>query len=1197
MVGETDGRGARDGHEPRLARWLRLLRANAWEHPYGSQQDWWAGVVVPQFVAACREAVHGDGADEALEAWQAWLGNDEGRYALPALAGDAAPWQTWWLPRLLALALHIAAGGQWTPHALGIAGPGDLPLPATLASLDGLPGGAAALPPAFWRDLARRITPARDEAPDPSGLSETRAVLFPLYVRVGQRPSLLARFRLERLSGGDGQVFLAPEQALARSLQDEFAATFRHAGELARRLLEAERERGPSAPGAAASDVRVWIEAETPGTPGHELLLASQPLDGASAGGALLLGLWSLWGGVPLEAGLVVSFQLHDRETGALDGACHPIDAVMDKAAACLEHGCWRLLLARAQQEAIEPWAAPRGLHVLGAASLRQAAEEASGLAAGLQAYYQALVERLAPTDWRHHDGRPVRLVEIDIPIRVLKEEPRPPRDPARPGADAAPSAREERDSAEPEEPALRYMDPEVARLYEEPTLERRQREVPRETEWKTPERAVLLGAPGGGKTFLTRWTAVQLAKQGLADLADGKPLEALPLPIHLNLSDLAAVALPRDGVTPPQRALAAQVLSELAGATAWQRLGEPTRARFRQWLEARLDGASCWLVLDALDQVSEQAHGQVQAWLEVFGGWQCRQLVTCRTFNYEGLRHRLPGQAPPTYELAPFRPSDVRAFAGRWFGEGSERAAALRAVLERSYPLAHACRVPLVATLACLVHEEQPLEDPIRRRDLYARALRLLLRRGWEREGKTLEPQVQEDVVLVLERLALGLLLRANVNLFSHREVLGGLRAALAAEPGLKLSAAGLRGDLVSAGLPALAGNDERASVQYSFLHRSFLEYLSACRVAACAKQRGWRAIAELVDRKAWDPAWWECLVFLAAELDRAAPLLQVVADQRKDDYFRHRLALAARCLGEIDFERASHDLRTLRDEITASTFQIVWERAIGAIPTVTTMHERALPALVQAEGCYQQQPLLHWLSRTARGGAGHQRAAATELLGALGAAAHPEVLPALLDCLLHDGDVGVRARAVEALGAMGVAAAAHSEVLPALLDHLLHDGDVGVCWKAAEALGALGVPAAAHSEVLPALLDRLRNDGNVGVRGRAAEVLRAMGEAAAAHSEVLPTLLDRLRNDRAADVRWRAAGALGALGEAAAAHPETLPTLLDRVGVCWRAAEVLGQLLAAGGRTFAVGEGRWRASIVSDLSALPAGWRDPCG
>lgn len=57
-------------------------------------------------------------------------------------------------------------------------------------------------------------------------------------------------------------------------------------------------------------------------------------------------------------------------------------------------------------------------------------------------------------------------------------------------------------------------------------------------------------------------------------------------------------------------------------------------------------------------------------------------------------------------------------------------------------------------------------------------------------------------------------------------------------------------------------------------------------------------------MDKKVWLSEWQEVIVFLAGKLTDPTPLLQRLADEQKDDAFRHRLALAAPCLPEVKSE-----------------------------------------------------------------------------------------------------------------------------------------------------------------------------------------------------------------------------------------------------------------------------------------------------
>jgi len=99
--------------------------------------------------------------------------------------------------------------------------------------------------------------------------------------------------------------------------------------------------------------------------------------------------------------------------------------------------------------------------------------------------------------------------------------------------------------------------------------------------------------------------------------------------------------------------------------------------------------------------------------------------------------------------------------------------------------------------------------------------------------------------------------------------------------------------------GLLVKSGGGDNAP--YLFLHLSFQEYLTACALAERANNEGWQAISAFVDRKSWNPAWQETVVFLSGMLDDPAPLLGLLADASKDDATRQRLCVAGRCLPEL--------------------------------------------------------------------------------------------------------------------------------------------------------------------------------------------------------------------------------------------------------------------------------------------------------
>jgi HEAT repeat protein len=881
----------------------------------------WEQVVLPHLVDACRRDVHED--TGALGNWQAWLA-DDGRAVIGQLAGPRAAHQLLALGHVLAAAQLVAREGRWSAddseHLLGL-------LPAEIA---------AAYPRPFLRDLLRQL------GGRPTTPIATARVLFPLVLPSAD--AVLARFQLDLLPDGTDQVFLDPHQAVSRELGPVFAATFDQARDIARGLL---------GDGARGGDVRVAIE---PHDESSETDLQRYPLFGTSAGGALALGLWSLWQGMPLDTGLVVSFALaaDGKDT---DGRCHEVGGDIKKARGVLERGFRTFLLAAEQPVDVDAWGKELGLTVARAATLHEATGIASGLASDLRAYYEALIDKLAQTPWRHADGLPVLAEDIAIPVQVLKEEQRD---------------RGRRDRAEDDERdrRLSFVDPEVARYYEEPALERHRALVDWRTERSHIGRAVVLGAPGGGKSFLTALTAIDLAREGLAALAEGRPLDELPVPVHLDLADLAKALGhhedPARALVDVLRAHAPRGLKDVA----WD------------WIAERARSSHGWLLLDALDQVEHERRPALHGWLEQVQQqrWACRALVTCRSANYD--RGWIPWRSPTEYELAPFEPGEVHRLVDRWFARDPDRGRLLDGVLDRSFPLAQACRSPLVASLVCLVHEEQALHDQVRRADLYPRALRLLLQRGWQARGVVHDESDLDERLWLLEHVAWILFPKhPEVNQFAHAEVHKALQDAIR-ELGLDLSVTAARKELLAAGILVEAGLDARSESQLSFLHRSFVEYLVARALVRRASDEGWGAIAGLVDKKAWHPAWYEVILFLAGQLDDAAPLLDQLVDA-PNDAFHVMLLLAGHCVREVsdrvDSASVSTVARRLAEllgsqslvdvELAASALaRMKIPEALEALLSTSIATNEAFSAIIDALGQTEDaravDPLLHALN-----------------------------------------------------------------------------------------------------------------------------------------------------------------------------------------------------------------------------------------
>src|SRR5262245_61342882 len=120
------------------------------------------------------------------------------------------------------------------------------------------------------------------------------------------------------------------------------------------------------------------------------------------------------------------------------------------------------------------------------AAKLEQLVKVYSQLVDDLLAYHEALIDHLDRAPWSRQKQF-IRASEIAIPARVLKEEIKPlPR---------TLRGREDEDERH-RELARNLVDPEIAALYEEPTMSRLREEVAWNVERQRVQRAVIIGAP-----------------------------------------------------------------------------------------------------------------------------------------------------------------------------------------------------------------------------------------------------------------------------------------------------------------------------------------------------------------------------------------------------------------------------------------------------------------------------------------------------------------------------------------------------------------------------------------------------------------------------------------------------------------------------------------------------------------------------
>lgn len=752
-----------------------------------------------------------------------------------------------------------------------------------------------------------------------------------------------------------------------------------------------------------------------------------------------------------------------------------------------------------------------------------------SDLAAELIAWYEAVIDYFDRTEWKRPGVGTIRLRDILVDTKVYRE------------------VREKRGGTEgrPNRDSRSDFDPVRARINEDADLARR----PEVVLWKDEisdlniRHAVILGGPGSGKSVLSAAMMIQIAEEALDRLNRRLiDIDQSLLPIFIKMEDLAAA-----GPSSQRAETAINILRQYL----------PVGRSLATWMQRKLFSKQATWVLDGLDQVG--GAGPIRSaddWLTSIGESECRAVVTCRTQSFTA--QRAPGKSFRQYDLAPFDRAGLRQFIESWFGEKDSRTRSLLTALRSSPSLDDSCRTPLVATFACIVHEDErrPLNEATRRTDLYER----IIRRVQDDDERVLEDIEKEAEYLALQRFAWNLFLPGpERNQFSGSELLsaaGHLGSSAAAQWIKQLLGCRL---LIKSGVEARDG-----SPQYSFLHRTILEFLAARHLATVVNARGWeepsleltpkRMVSPLtlIERKSWLPAWAATLNFLCGALGEKAMRLIETLWRGRTDVAWHRRGLALQCLSEVAPECRKPELV---DELCRETLPFLktwdsWDNTSAENrPYLLRGYEEWCKALCLLNG--RIEPGGRRVLDQLLGDVGSDEGKSWRLLGASGSATayHRGYLLTVLHTLNHGADIHARALAAETMGALGEAVTLLADdALPALMEicrredvFLLQSGALHRLWES-----RMAAEAARSEQVVEELVHYLSNARDPEVRARVASRIGDMKEAGGQHSRVIPALLRTIREDPHSEPRIRAMWALGEIGKPTAEDPDALSTLL---------------------------------------------------
>jgi formylglycine-generating enzyme required for sulfatase activity/energy-coupling factor transporter ATP-binding protein EcfA2 len=369
-------------------------------------------------------------------------------------------------------------------------------------------------------------------------------------------------------------------------------------------------------------------------------------------------------------------------------------------------------------------------------------------------------------------------------------------------------------------------------------------RRIPAQEMVNEEARLLILGDPGSGKSTFVNHLAYTLAQANLAPdpapwLGRMDPWDhGLLLPVPVRLRTLAEEANGEGGGD------ASLLLGHLHNNLRVWRLGG-----FWPVLEEAIRGEEdgrLLVLLDGLDEVPTTLRGTVVEAVQDFADRyrRHRYVVTCRPYAYVGQPHQLRGFREVT--LAPFDEDQINHFIATWYRElarrerlsaheAEEQTKRLQRAVQRG-DLRGLAQWPLLLTVMTLLHTFRG-QLPQDRTELYADAVDLLLRR-WESRVSGEEG--------VLERLDMPGLKMSDLEAGLYEVAFRAHRGAKEAEGTADIDEADLRKWLA----PYLGDDWNKAGVfvdyireragllvrhkgeAYTFPHRTFQEFMAACRL-----------------------------------------------------------------------------------------------------------------------------------------------------------------------------------------------------------------------------------------------------------------------------------------------------------------------------------------------------------------------------
>lgn len=605
----------------------------------------------------------------------------------------------------------------------------------------------------------------------------------------------------------------------------------------------------------------------------------------------------------------------------------------------------------------------------------------------------------------------------------------------------------------------------------------------------KKNNRLIILADPGMGKSTLLRIEGTFTVRAELEKLSLAGNIDEVAFPIYLKLSDLA-----KNG-------------KEIIDAVLDLILRDyPNSACYIiHFLRMKLLSGKCRLLFDALDEVSSNHWEGLPEKINRFvRNYACPIIITSRTVGYPGgILHGCK-----EVEIAPFTQKQIEQYVKVWFKKfvdttkkESKSAKGLLFELDNKPQIRGLVQNPLLLSLICSLYQEEQLELPTRRVEIYEHAVGCILKKWKEmKEKKTYSDAIVKAKKGLLEELAYHFSCEGK-EIFSIDELVDKIEEYL---KGDKVPT-DFKNIKTSELIEELSEGDgiiqklDREGNKYIFLHRTFQEYFTASYLNRLIKHdpnEGIKAVLKYV----WDYSWHETIGLIAGMMEDPTLLIQEIYNL-KDDIFHTQLLLAGRCIAEC-----KETSNALVDFIIEKLF-IWWKEYPNLVATsVVVSIAQKKEILFEKIKALLNDPELAY------------RYYAVWVLGMISS---EKAVDSLLE-VVDDPEKNISLTAIMALGRIG------SKKALGKLTELIKNGDESVKRYAAEAIGSI-----ASDEAIDPLMNLFKH-GDRTIKLHAASAIGQIGSDKAATS-----LLDVLKDKYDRSGGWDAAYGLSLSDNEKAVEP----------------------------------------------------------